>query len=876
LVGDLNTDPDKGWADHNEDYAILLSAGLTDSHRDVNSTEGKTHKVSRTASDLSKRYDHILYSKFAGMACTQSRVVINADTFPASPAALPSDHYPVYSQFDWNYAAQVYPPANEARGTGSILREVYSGIAGDNIAALTSNASYPNSPSSSTQLSHALQTPFDSGDNYGQRVRGLITAPVSGGYTFQVAGTNNVELWLSSDESPVNKQKIAWIGGSDYTLQAQFSAANGGDAHSSPRWVISGSSQTSSAARTLTAGQRYYIEVLHKAGASGSDSLSVQWKLPDGRVEGPIPAFRLSPPAGNPPPANQAPNVNAGPDLNFNLPQGATLNGTASDDGLPNPPGALTVQWSKQSGPGTVTFANSAAAATTATFSQAGTYVLRLSASDGSLSSEDFTNVVVNNPPAGLPPPWQNADVGAVGVAGSASHSNGTFTLNGSGADIWTNVDQFHFVYRTLSGDGEIVARVASVENIGQPWSKAGVMFRETLNTDSRHAMMIITPTTVKPSSFQRRVDNGGQSVATHSSYMTSGWVKLVRSGNTITSYVSSTSSFGAPVGSQTFTNLPANMLVGIMVLSHDNSRLCQAVFDNVTVTTAAPPNQAPVIQSMTANPTSVLENEAVAFSAAAYDPEGEGITYSWDMGDGTSAQAASGFSYAYSTPGTYTVRLTVTDPQGATASQTINITVTSAAPIWRNRDIGNPTIAGNCSQNGGTFTITASGWDISGTADQFHFAYRRLSGDGTIQARVKSITQPDEWTKAGVMMRELASEPNAASSAHGMMIVTPSKRQKFQKRSLAGGDSTSSGPGANSFPSLPYWVKLERVGNLLKGYTKPDDGVSGWTQISEGTVTMGSSVYIGLAVTSHTNAATATAEFDNVTLTGNVSNAGQ
>ena len=54
-------------------------------------------------------------------------------------------------------------------------------------------------------------------------------------------------------------------------------------------------------------------------------------------------------------------------------------------------------------------------------------------------------------------------DVGAVGVAGSASYSNGTFTVSGSGDDVWGTADAFHYAYQSLSGDGQIVARVASV-----------------------------------------------------------------------------------------------------------------------------------------------------------------------------------------------------------------------------------------------------------------------------------------------------------------------------------------------------------------------------------------------------------------------------
>jgi hypothetical protein len=87
--------------------------------------------------------------------------------------------------------------------------------------------------------------------------------------------------------------------------------------------------------------------------------------------------------------------VSAGPDLAVTLPATAALDGTVSDDGLPSPPGTLTTTWSKVSGPGTVTFGNAAAVDTTASFSAPGTYVLRLTASDGELSTNDDATVTV-------------------------------------------------------------------------------------------------------------------------------------------------------------------------------------------------------------------------------------------------------------------------------------------------------------------------------------------------------------------------------------------------------------------------------------------------------------------------------------------------
>ena len=98
--------------------------------------------------------------------------------------------------------------------------------------------------------------------------------------------------------------------------------------------------------------------------------------------------------------ANQPPVVNAGLDQTIALPSNANLDGTISDDGLPNPPATVTTTWSKVSGLGNVTFGNINTIDTTANFSLAGTYVLRLTATDGALTTTDDIQIIMNAAPA--------------------------------------------------------------------------------------------------------------------------------------------------------------------------------------------------------------------------------------------------------------------------------------------------------------------------------------------------------------------------------------------------------------------------------------------------------------------------------------------
>ena len=162
-------------------------------------------------------------------------------------------------------------------------------------------------------------------------------------------------------------------------------------------------------------------------------------------------------------------------------------------------------------------------------------------------------------------------------------------------------------------------------------------------------------------------------------------------------------------------------------------------------------------------------------------------------------------------------------------------------------------------------FTISAGGNDIWNNADAFRFAYKKLSGNGSLTARVESIGNTDVWAKAGVMIRETLD----AGSKHAMIAVTPGNSCAFQWRPAPDGASSSSN-WTGVAVRAPYWIRITRTGNAFKGETSPDGKT--WTQLgTDTTVTIGTSVYIGLAVTAHNAAAVTTAEFSNVATSGSV-----
>ena len=453
---------------------------------------------------------------------------------------------------------------------GGFLRETFTDITGTTVAHLTDDDKYPAHPDTFTFVETGTLSFQDKSSNDGTRHRAYFVAPKTGQYRFWVAVRDRAELWLSTDRSPLNAERI---------IQTNNHVNPG-------NWT--GNNNQRSAFISLEEGQHYYLEALHKAGTSNTRHIQVGVELPGGQMERPIPVGLLRPfegshletssdlvrvPEGGTeffgvrlrhPPLDEIrvdvtaedfinggdsitvgggatmyfndsnydvwqyvgldaavdedaidgeriirmtldnglyweitaqdidAQLNHTPEMEIESPTFASVNLLDTENGLWleawawDPDGdELTITWSKESGPGTVTFDDVHALDTGARFSEDGTYVLRLTVSDGEFTVYDEVTVRINEDPIR----FMNINT-TRNRSYDITGSTWTLTGGGKGDMVSTGNDHsIHFVYNELVGDFDVQVRLVTAPTRHQ--SRTAFHIRNSLDPASAFVSVV-------------------------------------------------------------------------------------------------------------------------------------------------------------------------------------------------------------------------------------------------------------------------------------------------------------------------------------------------------------------------------------------------
>ena len=302
--------------------------------------------------------------------------------------------------------------------------------------------------------------------------------------------------------------------------------------------------------------------------------------------------------------ANRPPTVNAGPDTVILNDHSIILRPAASDPDED----MLTYEIHDAAGAFVATYPN----ACFESVLQDGDNPVTVTVNDGhGHSASDTVVYTVVTTDGGTGQFAAGTDIGGVGAAGDDAYDSttGTYTVRGSGSDIWGAADEFHYVWTQWSGDFEITVRVDAVQNVNA-WTKAGIMIRGNLNPGSLHASLFASPG--KGIAFQRRPIENGSSVHTAGPATTAPvWLKLQRSDTTITAYYrKATADDWIQIGQETLADLPGAPLVGLAVSSHVDAKVATASFSRVTI-----------------QPALTLTGHAVGAGSGSVEPDGVTFT---------------------------------------------------------------------------------------------------------------------------------------------------------------------------------------------------------------------------------------------------------
>ncbi len=438
-------------------------------------------------------------------------------------------------------------------------------------------------------------------------------------------------------------------------------------------------------------------------------------------------------------------------------------------------------------------------------------------------NTSTFDNVTVRTlttPPS----PWVTQDIGGPGVSGSATYDDSTFTVTGSGTDIWGTADSFRFVHQPLDGNGELVARIAALQNT-DPWAKASVMFREDLTAGSKNVTVNLTPSNGINLQW-RSAASGSTSISSNASGTVPYWIKLVRDGNAFSAYRSTDGSAWTLVASQT-VSMTSAAYVGLAVTSHNNAVLSTARFTGVSTTNNHPPVVA--ITGPSAGATYTAPGE-VAITVEASD---DGAVSKVEFFNGTTKigeSTTAPFSWTWSSvaEGTYSLTAKATDNFGISA-------ISSAKSITVNPNVVIQSLSSSSALAGTPITLTGSSFGATKGTSTVTIGGQTASTNSWSDTEIVAVV-PGLATNSGVKVTRSVDSNVVAFTALRPQIagLSPSMAEVGAQVTLTGSNFGVSGTGAtvtlnNQTMSPVSWSDSEIVVPV------PLNAVSGNIVVSRG-----------------------------------------
>ena len=344
---------------------------------------------------------------------------------------------------------------------------------------------------------------------------------------------------------------------------------------------------------------------------------------------------------------------------------------------------SVDLQWSQVSGQEGASFTRPQESTTGVFFPADGSYVLRLTANDGLNTSTRDITVEVGAQGGGN---WTSQDIGGgISTAGTFSLENGVYAVGINSGDIWETADSFHFAHQPLTGDGEIIARVAfDTSPIPFDWAKIGLMIREDLTPGSKNVMTLRSHG--NGNRFQYRDNTNGNSASEGNG--THPWLRLTREGNVFTGYISADGVTWTQLGSRNVA-MSDPVFIGLAFSSHNSGGYASGSFSDVTGGGGAA-NLGPLVDA--GNLAAAVVGESASLNGSASDdgaPAVPGVlTTEWGLesgpGDAHVADAAALVTtVTFDTAGTHTLRLVADDGTVATVDLlSVEVEAGSSGPI--------------------------------------------------------------------------------------------------------------------------------------------------------------------------------------------------